>query len=187
MIVLLALSLLPASGAFAATFEIDNANSKVGFKIRRLSSDVEGQFTRFQGKVELNHTDIIPSQVVTTIDAASIDTKAEDQDEYLRKRFFNTKKFPQITFKSKRVENGKIVGDLTMHGVTKEVKFDFVFRGISDDSQGNQRAKFSATTILDRKDFGMLFSRFFDRGGVLLSNTIFMMIEFQATSSKGLS
>jgi polyisoprenoid-binding protein YceI len=177
----IAVFLCATYGALANTYEIDNINSRVGFKIRRLSSDVEGEFTRFGGTIQLDPFEVTPSQVAATIDVTSIDTKADERDLYLKSRsFLDAQKFPHITFRSKKVENGKIVGDLTMHGVTKEVEFEFVFHGISEDSSGNRRAGFSATTVLDRKDFGILFSRFFDRGGLLLSNTIFMIIEFQA-------
>ncbi len=166
---------------YAATYEVDYATSKVAFKVRRLSNDLNGQFTRFRGAVEVDPKLFSPSYVDATIEVASMDTSDdESSDSVIRHKLFRSDKFPEITFKSKKVEKGKVIGDLTMRGVTREVVFDFVFRGIAKDPSGKELAEFSATTTLDRKDFGILFSRFFDRGGILLSNAIFMSIHFQA-------
>ncbi|HXV27621.1 MAG TPA: YceI family protein [bacterium] len=175
------LAAVSSSNLYASTYQVDNTQSKVFFKVRKMASDMAGEFTRFRGQLELDPEIHLPSQIAATIEVSSVDTEeGETTDSFVRRKLLKGDKFPEITFKSKRIENGKVIGDLTMRGVTKEVAFDFVFHGLSNDPAGQPRAAFSATTRLDRKDFDMKFSRLFDRGGAFLSNTILMTIQFQA-------
>ena len=118
---------LPAF-AVASTWTIDPDHSNVGFKVKHLMiSHVKGSFDKYAGIVELNDTDITKSKVDVTIDTASVNTNVPKRDEHLRSAdFFDVAKFPTMTFKSKKVATDgkdklKVTGDLTLHGVTKEV------------------------------------------------------------------
>lgn len=158
-------TVLISASAFAQveTWQIDPAHSSAQFSVRHMGiSTVRGGFTKVSGTAKYDPSDVSKTSIETTIDAASIDTRVEMRDNDLRgPSFFDTAKYPTITFKSKRTEAAgagklKITGDLTMHGVTKEVVLDV--EGPSNavkDPRGNDRRGASATTKIDRKDFGV--------------------------------
>ncbi len=125
-------------------------------------STVRGAFTKISGTVQYDPADVSKSSVDVTIDAASVDTRVEKRDNDLRgASFFDVAKYPTITFKSKRVESAgqgklKVTGDLTIHGTTKDVVLDI--DGPSEaakDQRGNMHMGASATTKVNRKDFGV--------------------------------
>jgi len=166
---------------FAGTYEIDPAHSSVGFKIGHLVSTVRGEFNRFQGTIEFDQQKIENSSVTAVIDASSIDTHIEDRDNHLRSAdFFDVQKFPEITFTSKRIEGDKVIGELTMHGVTKEVALSYTFHGTLKDPWGKERAGFSGETAIDRKDFGITYNKVLDQGGLLIGNEVKVEIEIEA-------
>jgi len=154
-----------ALSAFAQgeTWQLDPAHSAAQFAVRHMGiSTVRGAFTKIQGTVLYDHSDPTKSSVEVTIDAASVDTRVEMRDNDLRSpKFFDVEKFPTLTFKSKRVETAgegklKVTGDLTIHGVTHEVALDV--EGPTEamkDPRGNMHMGASATTKIDRRDFGM--------------------------------
>jgi polyisoprenoid-binding protein YceI len=159
-----ALAAVLATPAAAATWEIDTAHSSVGFVTKHLLiSKVRGRFREWSGTVVLDDKDLAKSTVNVTIKAASIDTDNGQRDNHLKSAdFFDVAKFPEITFKSTKVEKGttpstlKVTGDLTIHGVTKPVVLDV--SGPSPefkDPGGNPHVAFSATTKINRKDFGL--------------------------------
>jgi polyisoprenoid-binding protein YceI len=145
------------------TWQLDPAHSSAQFSVRHLGiSTVRGAFTKLKGTLQYSPADPSKASVDVTIDAASIDTRVEKRDDDLRSdHFFDVQKFPTITFKSKRVESAgtdklKVTGDLTMHGVTKEVTLDV--EGPSkpfNDGRGHLHLGISATTTLNRTDFGV--------------------------------
>jgi len=149
--------------AQASTWKIDPKHSNAQFVVRHLGiSNVQGQFTRVSGTVELDEKDVTKSSVNAIIDATSVDTRVETRDQDLRSdHFFDVAKYPTLTFQSKKItrsSDGKtqMTGDLTMHGVTREVTFDL--DGPSDaikDSGGGMKRGASATGMVKRSDFGI--------------------------------
>ncbi len=159
----LALSVVLAGSALAASWDIDLAHSSVGFKVRHLIvSNTRGVFAKFSGEVEFDGKEITAGSAKMTIEVASLDTDDEKRDEHLKSpEFFDAAKFPQMTFVSRKVVAGKegsftLVGDLTIRDVTKEVSFHCEFHGIVEkDPWGMARAGFSAVTKIDRQDFNV--------------------------------
>lgn len=151
--------------AFAETdtWQFDPNHSSAQFAVRHMAiSTVRGAFTKISGTVQYDAADVSKSSVDVTIDAASVDTRVEKRDNDLRgASFFDVAKYPTITFKSKRVESAgqgklKVTGDLTIHGTTKDVVLDI--DGPTDaakDPRGNMHMGASATTKVNRKDFGV--------------------------------
>jgi len=167
--------------SLAATYEIDPSHSSVSFKIRHLVGTVRGGFMKFNGTIEMNPEDLTQSNVFANIEVSSIDTGVQDRDDHLRgSDFFDVEKYPVITFKSKRVEGGKLIGDLTMHGVTKEVELDYEYNGTAKDPWGATRAGFSATLVIDRKEFGINYNKALDQGGFLLGDEVTIEIDIEA-------
>jgi len=170
---------LPAF-AFATTWTIDPDHSNVGFKVRHLMvSNVKGNFDKHTGAVEINDKDITKSKVEVSIDTNSINTNVQKRDEHLRSaEFFDVAKFPTMTFVSKKVAKAgkdklKVTGDLTLHGVTKEVVLDV--EGPTKESKdpwGNIRKGATATTKINRKDFGLVWNAALETGGVAVGEEI---------------
>src|SRR5512134_3221429 len=147
--------------ASASTWNIDPDHSNVGFKVRHLMvANVKGSFDRHSGTVDINDRDITKSKVDVTIDTTSINTNVQKRDEHLRSAdFFDVATYPTMTFVSKKVakagkERLKVTGDLTLHGVTRQVVLDVEpISKESKDPWGNIRRGTTATTKIDRKDF----------------------------------
>lgn len=156
-----------AQVATTGTHPIDNGHSTVGFSVPILGglSQVKGKFTDFA--ITLNHDekDITKSSVSVVIKATSVDTGIERRDAHLRNPdFFDVEKFPEITFKSERIEKkGKQFiahGPLTMHGVTKQIALPFTINGTFKNPTNNKTSiGYSAKMVLNRRDFGMNYSR----------------------------
>ena len=168
------------------TWDIDVTHSSIGFSVRHMViSKVRGTFTRWSGAVQLDAGDLARSSVEVKIDAASVDTQVADRDAHLRSAdFFDVARHPEITFRSRRVEKAgeglKVIGDLTMHGVTREVVLDAEFSGTGKDPWGNERAGFSARTSLDRRDYGLVWNAALETGGVLVGEKIEIALEVEA-------
>ena len=172
----LALVLAPALAlAEASTWNLDPAHSHASFTIRHLViSNVRGDFQKMSGAVKLDDKDVTKSSVEATIETASIDTRIAKRDEDLRsENFFDAAKYPAITFKSKKIEKAgkdklKVTGDLTMHGVTRPVVLQVNAPATEvKDPWGNTRRGFSASTKLNRKDFGLTYSKTIEAGPVV--------------------
>ena len=162
-ILVLALGLAVSAAAQTETWQLDPAHTAAQFAVRHMGiSTVRGNFTKLSGTIQYDLSDPSKSSIEATIDAASVDSRVEMRDNDLRSpKFFDVAKFPAITFKSKRVESAgagklKVTGDLTIHGVTKEVVLEV--EGPSEpfkDPRGNAHMGASATTTLNRRDFGV--------------------------------
>jgi polyisoprenoid-binding protein YceI len=173
--------------AFATTWTIDPDHSSVGFKVKHLMiSNVKGTFDKHTGTVEINDKDITKSKVEVSIDTNSINTNVQKRDEHLRSAdFFNVAKFPAMTFVSKKVAKAgkdklKVTGDLTLHGVTREVVLDV--EGPSKESKdpwGNIRKGATATTKINRKDFGLVWNKALETGGVVVGDEILITLEIE--------
>ncbi|MBS1969785.1 MAG: YceI family protein [Bdellovibrionales bacterium] len=178
LMTLIAPALLMGSMAMAetkvpeGTYKLDAAHSKVGFEVTHLVvATVEGKFTDFEGTIKIDPK-LDKSTLDVSIKAASINTDNKDRDEHLRSPdFFDAKKFEKLTFKSKKVtgtpEALKISGDLTIHGVTKPVTLDAKYTGSVKDPWGNERVAFRASTKINRKDYGLNWSKAVEVGPVV--------------------
>lgn len=182
---------LPAL-ASAATWNIDPDHSNIGFKVRHLMvSNVKGSFDKHTGVVEINDKDITKSKVQVTIDTASINTNVQKRDEHLRSAdFFDVAKFPTMTFVSKKVAKAgkdklKVTGDLTLHGITKEVVLNV--EGPSKESKdpwGNIRSGATASTKINRTDFGLVWNKALETGGVVVGEEVTITLEIEMIKAK---
>jgi polyisoprenoid-binding protein YceI len=170
----------------AQTWTIDPAHSSAQFSVRHMMvSTVRGEFTKLSGTVDLDDSDITKSRVEATIDANSIDTRNEARDKHLRSAdFFDVANFPTITFKSTRVEKGsdgklKVTGDLTMRGTTKPVVLDAEPLSPAVKDKAGMKSGTSATAKINRKDFGVSWSRTLDGGGVVVSDEVSITIDLE--------
>jgi len=174
----------------AATWQIDPAHSNVSFSVRHMMvSNVRGEFTKVSGSVEGDEKAPTQAVINATIDASSINTREEKRDTHLKSAdFLDVAKYPTITFKSKKIEPSgaaqfKVTGDLTLHGVTKEVVLD-----VSDvtapikDPMGKTRAGAQASTKIDRKDFGINWSKVIDGGGLMVGDEVAISVDVEATT-----
>ena len=181
--------LLVASLSFAAdTYKTDPAHSAVTFAVKHMMlATVKGKFDEFEGTIVYDEEDITKSSVTFTIKAASINTGNESRDKDLRgANFFEVEKYPEITFKSKQIvkegDGYVAIGDLTMHGVTKEVKIPFTFLGKVKDPWGNTRIGVEGSLTLNRRDYGILYSKTLDNGGLVVGNEV--KVEFSIEAIK---
>jgi len=171
----------------ASTWTIDPEHSYVGFKVRHLMvSNVKGNFTTFNGTVDLDDKDVAKSKVAVNIDTNSIDTNVQKRDEHLRSvEFLDVAKYPAMTFTSKKIaQNGKdrlaITGDLTLRGVTREVVLDAeALSPESKDPWGNIRRGTTATTTINRKDFGLTWNAALETGGVVVGDEVAIVLEIE--------
>lgn len=172
---------VPAVGTWA----IDPTHSTVSAVARHLMvSKVRGSFGTFSGTIVVAE-DLKDSTVEVTIDAASIDTKVEDRDNHLRSPdFLDVENHPQLTFKSTSVEadgdDWKVMGDLTMRGVTHPVELDVEFLGVMNDPWGNAKAIFEAEAKINREQWGLTWNAPLEAGGVLVSKEFKIDIAAQA-------
>jgi polyisoprenoid-binding protein YceI len=170
------------------TWNIDPVHSTAQFKVKHMMiSNVKGEFTAVTGKLELNNADITKSKIEASIDAGSINTREPQRDAHLKSAdFLDVEKFPVLTFKSTRVSKVKVdelsvEGNLTIHGVTRNVVFEV--EGPSapvKDPWGSTRIGISATTRIDRKDFGLSWNATLEAGGIMVGHevTITLDVEF---------
>jgi polyisoprenoid-binding protein YceI len=173
--------------AFATTWTIDPDHSNAGFKVRHLMiSNVKGNFEKQTGVVEINDKDITKSKVEVSIDTNSINTNVHKRDEHLRSAdFFDVAKYPAMTFVSKKVAKAgkdklKVTGDLTLHGITKQVVLEV--EGPTKESKdpwGNIRKGATATTKINRKDFGLVWNAALETGGVAVGEEITITLEIE--------
>ncbi len=188
--VIAALGLLTAgSGARAAeTFNIDPVHSTIGFSVVHLViNTVHGKFTEFNGALEVDGNALQSAK--GTIQTKSVDTGVAARDKDLRSaNFFDVEKYPSITFQSKRVEKRGsetvIVGDFTMHGVTKELTLPAKLSGPITDPWGNKRVGLHAETKINRKEYGLTYSKALETGGLVVGDEIGIEINAEATRAK---
>jgi polyisoprenoid-binding protein YceI len=170
-------------------WNIDNSHSSIGFTVRHMMfAKVHGRFDKWTATFDMNDADISKSTVSVEIDAASINTNDEKRDGHLKSGdFFDVATHPKLTFKSKRVEKKgdelHVVGDLSIHGVTKEVTLEVEQTGSGKDPWGNARVAFNAKTSINRKDYGLNWNQALEAGGVLVSEKVDISIEVQAVKS----
>lgn len=187
-----AILLMVPSLVLASTWNIDPEHTSVEFKVRHLMvSNVKGVFGKVSGVVNVDEADITRSKVSATIDTASIDTGVAKRDEHLRSAdFLEVTKYPTMTFVSTRIEKAgtgklKVTGDLTLHGVTRPVVLDV--EGPSKeikDPMGSIRSGASASTKINRKDYGVTWNKVIEAGGVAVGDEVFINIEVELIKAK---
>jgi polyisoprenoid-binding protein YceI len=174
-----------AQSAKPTEWKIDPAHSAAHFSVRHLMiSNVRGEFTKMSGSALINAIDPTKSSVDITIEAASVNTREPQRDEHLRSAdFFDVAKYPTLTFRSKRIEplgaeEFKLTGDLTIHGVTKEVTLAIEGPTPSiKDPWGNVRAGITGSAKVNRKDFGLVWNALTEAGGVVVGDEVKITIE----------
>jgi polyisoprenoid-binding protein YceI len=170
------------------TYQIDPAHSSAGFTVRHMMiTNVRGGFRKVSGTVVYDAENLANSSVEATIDAASINTMDDQRDTHLKSAdFLDVEKFPTITFKSKKVAasgegEAKVTGDLTIHGVTREVVLNVEGPTAEGaDPWGNKRIGLSATTKIKRSDFGLTWNAVLEAGGMLVGDDLKIEIEISA-------
>ncbi|HEY3318769.1 MAG TPA: YceI family protein [Coriobacteriia bacterium] len=168
-------------------FEIDPGHSTVEFLVRHLAvSKVRGCFQRFHGTLLIDTADLEASSVEACVITESLDTNEPQRDTHLRSAdFFDAAEYPEMCFTSTGVQSSDvgrltIRGDLTLHGVTREVVLDGAYNGRVRDPWGADRVGLEATTILDRRDYGLVWNAALDAGGVLVGNAVEVGIKIEA-------
>lgn len=179
---------MTATQVKTGTWTIDSAHSNVEFSVKHMMiSTVKGQFSNVEGTIQLNADQPEKSAVNAKIDTSSITTFNEQRDEHLRTNdFFNAEQWPDMTFRSTKVEQvsddrSKVHGDLTIRDVTKPVVLDTEFDGQILDAFGKQRAAFTATTEINRKDFGINWNGAIEAGGVVVGDKVKVTLHIAAT------
>jgi len=177
--------------AFGAEFEIDSAHSAANFTVKHMMvTNVRGTLGKVTGKANIDEKDITRSTVEAVIDPSAINTNEPKRDEHLRSPdFFDVAKYPTITFKSTKVEkageNLKVSGDLTMHGVTRPVTLDVDgFTTEAKDPWGNVKRGGTATTKVNRKDFGLVWNKALETGGVAVGDEVSITLDLELNKKK---
>lgn len=176
--------------AHAETYALDKDHTTVGFKVRHLLSWVNGSFKTFDGTFEYDPAKPETWKVNATIEAASIDTGVAPRDKHLRtKDFFDVEQFPAITFESTGVREFtgttvKVDGNLTIHGVTRPVTLDVEVLGEVKDPWGNELSAFSATTKINRTDFGLTWNKAVETGQLLVGEEVVISLEVSGLKKK---
>ncbi|HEX8807232.1 MAG TPA: YceI family protein [Candidatus Aquilonibacter sp.] len=173
-----------------ANFALDPAHSGVDFTVRHMVfSRVRGSFPKFTLDLDVDEATNMPTALAATIDAGSVDTNVADRDAHLKSPdFLDVAKYPTIQFISTRIKGAPddftIDGDLTIHGVTKPVALKATVDGRGKDPWGNDRAAFSATATINRKDFGLTYNQALETGGVVVGDTLEISITIQAVNAQ---
>ena len=186
----LLIALVLAQPAWATTYAIDPKHSTISFTIRHLFSNVHGTFDAYNGQFE--YVPDHPEQwtAAATIQAGSINTRVADRDQHLRsKDFFEAETYPAITFTSTEITDAtaigaKLHGTLTMHGVARPVTLDLVIHGEGKDARGTMRSGLTATTTIDRKEFGIVWNKALDTGGAMLGDDVTVVIDIEGVAAE---
>ena len=168
------------------SWTIDPAHAQITFSARHMMiMNVSGGFENFEGSVDFDEQDPTNSSVEVKIEVASLNTNESQRDEHLKSAdFLDAEKYPYITFKSKRIEkiddsHGRIIGDLTIRDVTKEVVLETEYLGQAQSPWGTTSAGFNAHTKINRKDFGLTWNVALETGGVLVGDEVSINIELE--------
>ncbi|HUL72854.1 MAG TPA: YceI family protein [Vicinamibacterales bacterium] len=167
------------------TWRIDPAHTEAAFAVRHLMiSTVRGRFSDVKGDVVLDGEDFGTARFDVTIPTATVDTREPQRDQHLRSAdFFDVEKFPVMTFSSREVARAgdayRVMGDLTIRGITRPVTFDVSHEGRVRDPWGGERAGFSATTVINRKDFGLVWNAVLEAGGVVVGDEVRISVDLE--------
>jgi polyisoprenoid-binding protein YceI len=168
------------------TWVVDPAHTSVGFSVKHMGiSTVRGTFGEFEGRLEIG-ADLASAKAYGTVKAAAVDTGQDQRDEHLRSPdFFDAAQYADITFESTKIESVdteslRITGNLTMHGVTKEITLDAVVDGTETDPMGNERVGLEVAGQISRGEFGMKFNQALGSGNVAVSDKVKIALDISA-------
>jgi polyisoprenoid-binding protein YceI len=170
-------------------WKLDPTHTLVEFSAKHLMiTTVKGRITDVEGTIYIDENDPSNSTVEATLDAKSIDTRTDQRDNHLRSAdFLDVEKYPQIKFRSTRIEGErdefKLIGDLTIRDVTRPITLDVKFEGQQKDPWGGERIGFSATGKFDRRDYGLTWNVILETGGLTVGNDIKVAIEVEAVKA----
>jgi len=171
----------------AEKWNFDPVHSHIAFSVRHLMiSKVTGHFKSWTGTLLIDDDQPENSRIDVEIEAATIDTKEPQRDDHLRSPdFLDVEKYPSASFNSRKVEvigddRYRVTGDLTLHGISKPLVLDVTYEGAGKDPWGGERAGFVATTAIDRKDFGLVWNKALETGGVLVGDKVELTLEIEA-------
>jgi polyisoprenoid-binding protein YceI len=192
ILIALVLTIAVPLAASADSWQIDPVHTSIGFSVRHMTiSSVKGQFDKFAGTITVKGKDPASASIDVTIDTASVNTQSKDRDADLKSaNFLDVAKYPTMTFKSKKVETVgggkyKVVGDLTLHGVTRPVTLAVDVPGPPiKDPWGNERAGASVTAKISRKAFGLTWNKLIEAGGAVVGDEVSISIDVEAVKKK---
>jgi polyisoprenoid-binding protein YceI len=176
--------------AVKTAWKIDSAHTEAAFAVKHLMiSTARGRFGLVDGTVEFDPADLASATAQVTIDASSIDTREAQRDAHLRSAdFFDVEKYPSLTFKSRKVDQikgdtFKLIGDLTIKDITREVVLDVTSHGFEKDPWGGERTGFSAETSISRKEFGLLWNQILETGGLAVGDVVKITLDVELVKS----
>ena len=192
LVAVLLLFTLPLSVAEAelARWNVDPEHSTIEFRVAHmLVSTTTGRFTDYQGFIEMDADAGTVKAIEATIQTASVNTNHVKRDAHLRNQdFFNVEQYPTMTYRMKqykKTEQGyQAMGELTLRGVTKDITLTGTFNGVATDFTGNMRAGFNAEGKMNRKDFGMVWSKTLDGGGLVVGDEVFIKLDIECIKAK---
>jgi polyisoprenoid-binding protein YceI len=174
-----------------AQWNLDTVHSSVNFSVRHMViSKVRGHFTQFSGTLDFDEARPQAAKLEVKVQTASINTNDAQRDAHLKSAdFFDVEKYPEMTYKSSSVEvvdknHFRVHGQLTLHGVTKPVTLDVEYAGHGRDPWGGERAGFTATGRVNRKDFGLSYNQTLEAGGVMVGEQVDIALEVEAVAAK---
>ena len=180
----------PQTDETAGAYNFDKAHTYIGFRIKHFGlNEIPGAFRDFNGTINYDPKDVTKSSVEFSAKVTSIDTGIAARDNHLRTAdFFEVEKFPDITFKSTKVEKkGKnlvVTGDFTLKGVTKQIAIPFTMLGAIKDQRGNMHIGIAATTIINRQDYGVKWSQKLDNGSLAVDDMVKVDLQIDAAKKK---
>jgi len=186
----LSASVVSTVGAEMSKWNLDKDHTTLGFEVvHMVVSKTKGKFTEYTGTVEMDADKQEFKTIEAVIQTASVTTDHQKRDDHLRSAdFFDAKTFPTMTYKMKSYTKSgdqyTAVGDFTLLGVTKELTLVGTFNGVAQDPWGNTRAGFTAEGTLNRKDFGMKFSKLLDNGGLMVGDEVKLKLEIEVIKEK---
>ena len=187
----LLLASLPTTEAEATVYNVDPTHSTVGFRVGHLGiSKVTGHFAGFSGSFAFDPQNPAATEAAGQVVVKSIDTDQQKRDEHLRgPEFFDVAQYPIIDFKLTSVtplgqNRYQATGNFTMHGVSKPITLEVAFGGSVKDPWGNERAAFTASTKLNRKDFGLTWNKVLETGGLLVGDEVEITLEIEGIAAK---
>jgi polyisoprenoid-binding protein YceI len=173
-----------------ARWNVDPEHSMIEFRVAHMVvSKTTGHFTDYQGFIDMDAEAGTVQTIEATIKTASVNTNHEKRDAHLRNPdFFDVEKYPTMAYKmksyKKTAEGYQAVGELTLHGVTKDITLTGNFNGVAKDPRGNMRAGFNAEGKLSRKDFGMVWSKTLDSGGLVVGDDVYLKLDVECIKAK---
>lgn len=171
-----------------ARWAVDASHSSIDFSVKHMMiAKVKGTFHNFEAVIEANPEDLTTARINFSVDLASVDTRNTDRDNHLRSAdFFDVENMPKMTFEAKQITSTDsteydVIGDLTLHGVTRMEKFAVTFEGAGKDPWGNEKVGFSATGAINRSDYGLTYNAALETGGILIGDEVKITIEIEAS------